>query len=518
MNKEVWCFLVSANKYLDYRTVVAPDFMCEKKYTFVLAQTAGGEITDKDTAHYRKIINSKVGDLTLVFRVIEALETDIGISGDGNLKDSFGRVINLIEGIVFKGEVAEKNICISSENFREIHNRIIEHFQKFWDEITPIPAYASKSFSLGNNVFQLIKLDDYIAVTKHEKEVQLVTDEKSPEKEKSQEKCLEYHSQSWQSKILRKFRKEINSIAIYPSGKKIAIRYDENKIVIQILEFFEDQTREDKTLLDKRQYLGGNMTPIVIDSTGKFLITSVIEGYEENVIKLWDLNTKKSRQLGSHEKGEGPWNRVTVVAFTPDSETVLAGYKDGNIKLWDASMGGEIRDASIGGEIPTTPKHDTQIRCMAVDNKNNIIASGDQKGNIKIWELGVASLTEKTTILASRRPINSLAFSTDGKILVSGSDDCTIKLWDTKTGQRYDSHEREHSTFVNSVAFSSDRKLIASGDNDGTIQIWSLKSPTAISICKKHTRAVTSVVFTPDSKLISGGKDGQLIMWEMGAN
>ena len=183
MNKEVWCFLVSANKYLDYRTVVAPDFMCEKKYTFVLAQTAGGEITDKDTAHYRKIINSKVGDLTLVFRVIEALETDIGISGDGNLKDSFGRVINLIEGIVFKGEVAEKNICISSENFREIHNRIIEHFQKFWDEITPIPAYASKSFSLGNNVFQLIKLDDYIAVTKHEKEVQLVTDEKSPEKE-----------------------------------------------------------------------------------------------------------------------------------------------------------------------------------------------------------------------------------------------------------------------------------------------------------------------------------------------
>ena len=36
MNKEVWCFLVSANKYLDYRTVVAPDFMCEKKM-FILS-------------------------------------------------------------------------------------------------------------------------------------------------------------------------------------------------------------------------------------------------------------------------------------------------------------------------------------------------------------------------------------------------------------------------------------------------------------------------------------------------
>ncbi|NEN93024.1 MAG: hypothetical protein F6K48_30695 [Okeania sp. SIO3H1] len=89
-----------------------------------------------------------------------------------------------------------------------------------------------------------------------------------------------------------------------------------------------------------------------------------------------------------------------------------------------------------------------------------------------------------------------------------------IKLWDTKTGKKYDCHEREHSAIVNSVAFSLDGKLIASGDNRGNVKIWSLESQTAVFIGNKHTNAVNSVVFTPDGKLISGGKDGKLIRWE----
>lgn len=500
MNKEVWCFLVGANKYLDYRTVVAPDFMCEKNYTLILAQAAGGEITDKDTAYYRRIINSKVGDLTLVFRVIEGVETDIGISGDGILKDSFGRVISLVEGIVFKGDVSGTNLVVTSDDFNEVHKQIIENYQKFWHKISPIPAYTSQSFSLSkneSNAFQLIQLDDYIASNKPEKETKSVTYEQLPENDKSKDESLGNHSQSWQPTIVRRFSGEINSIATFPNGQEIAIRYAQNKIVIQGI--------EEKTLLNERELCGGNATPIVIDPTGKFLVTAVIETLDDNIIRLWDLNTKESKQLGSHGKYE--WNRVQAVAFAPDSQTVISGDKNGRIKVWDASGAGEIKTTSI-------PKHDTQIRCMAVDNKNNILASGDQKGNIKIWELGVASITEKMTISATSLPINSLAFSPNGKILVSSGDDYTIKLWNAETGEPYDPHERKHSDIVNSVAFSSDGKLIASGDDEGRIKIWSLKSQTAIFVRKEHTSAVTSVVFTRDGKLISGGKDGKLIKWE----
>ncbi|GFZ94958.1 WD40 repeat domain-containing protein [Okeania sp. KiyG1] len=513
MNQEVWCFLVSGNKYLDYRTVVAPNFMREQNYTLILARVAEGEITDEGTAYYRKIINSKVGDLTLVFRIIEALEIDIGISGDGVLKDSFGRVISLIEGFVFKGDFPAKNLVVTSEDFDKIHQQIIEYYQQFWHETSPIPAYASQSFSLSekekdDNPFQLIKLENYIAGNKPQKQAKLVTNEQLSENEKFKEESLGDRSipPSWQFNIIKefidenRFGLEINSIAISPNRQEIAIRYDQNKIVIQSLESFEE-----RTLLYEIELLVGNATPIIIDSTGKFLVTSVIERFDDNIIKLWDLNTEEFKQLGSN--GISGFNRVQAVAFHPDSETVITGGSDGKIKLWDATVTGEITTQPI-------PKHDTQIRCMAVDKKNNILASGDKQGNIKIWELGVGSLTEKMTISADTRSINSLAFSPNGKILATGGDNCIIKLWNAETGELYDRHQRKHSAIVNSVAFSSDGKLIASGDDDGNIKIWSLKSQTAVFVGNKHTKAVTSVVFTRDGKLISGGKDGKLITWE----
>lgn len=85
-NNNAWGFLVSRNQYLDYRTIVAPDFICESGASSIIAKTAEGDITEKYSAYYREIHNSKVGNLTLVFRVIEATAKDTGISGDGDRK------------------------------------------------------------------------------------------------------------------------------------------------------------------------------------------------------------------------------------------------------------------------------------------------------------------------------------------------------------------------------------------------------------------------------------------------
>ncbi|MDJ0733923.1 MAG: hypothetical protein QNJ47_07535 [Nostocaceae cyanobacterium] len=113
-NIQAWAFLVGCNQYLDYRTIVAPDFMCESKTSSLLAKAAGGDLTEVGTAYYREIHNSKVGDLTLVFRVIEATSENTGIEGRGVLKDSFGREIYLIEGIVLQG--LQPDILVTQEN------------------------------------------------------------------------------------------------------------------------------------------------------------------------------------------------------------------------------------------------------------------------------------------------------------------------------------------------------------------------------------------------------------------
>jgi WD40 repeat protein len=64
-----------------------------------------------------------------------------------------------------------------------------------------------------------------------------------------------------------------------------------------------------------------------------------------------------------------------------------------------------------------------------------------------------------------------VSFSSDGKILASGSDDKTIKLWDVETGKEIRTLTG-HNSYVNSVSFSSDGKTLASGSSDGTIKLW----------------------------------------------
>jgi len=79
------------------------------------------------------------------------------------------------------------------------------------------------------------------------------------------------------------------------------------------------------------------------------------------------------------------------------------------------------------------------------------------------------------TILSTYREhthhVHTLAWSPDGRRMVSGSRDRTVQVWDAATGNRLGSHAG-HSDQVKAVAWSSDGGRIASAGNDGTVQVW----------------------------------------------
>jgi len=115
----------------------------------------------------------------------------------------------------------------------------------------------------------------------------------------------------------------------------------------------------------------------------------------------------------------------------------------------------------------------------------------------------------------------SVAVSPDGKQLVSGSWDRSVRLWDTDTGAEI-SELRWHEDWVNSVAFSPDGTRVVSGSEDATIWVWDvITTEEATSILRTNEGAVNSVAFSPDGMKIVSGSQGKIIhVWDMpaGAN
>jgi WD40 repeat protein len=97
--------------------------------------------------------------------------------------------------------------------------------------------------------------------------------------------------------------------------------------------------------------------------------------------------------------------------------------------------------------------------------------------------------------------VKSVAFSPDGRQVVSGSYDRTVRLWDAATGTALQTLE-SHTDAVTSVAFSPDGRQVVSGSYDRTVRLWDAATGTALQTLESHTSAVKSVAFSQDGNLL----------------
>ena len=105
--------------------------------------------------------------------------------------------------------------------------------------------------------------------------------------------------------------------------------------------------------------------------------------------------------------------------------------------------------------------------------------------------------------------VRSVAFSQDGRYIVSGSGDRTIRVWNAQTGDQVGSPLEGHTDSIWSVAFSQDGRYIVSGSADRTIQVWNAQTGDLVgNPFQGHTDSVLSVALTPDGRhIVSGSHD-----------
>jgi len=128
---------------------------------------------------------------------------------------------------------------------------------------------------------------------------------------------------------------------------------------------------------------------------------------------------------------------------------------------------------------------------------------------------GAESPTLLRILVGHADSVLSVAFSPDGRFVLTGSYDGTARLWDAISGQSLRTF-KGHTNWVRSVAFSPDGRFVLTGSDDATARLWDAASGQSLRTFEGHTASVESVVFSPDGDLIiTTDESGRVYFWRV---
>ncbi|KAK7506109.1 hypothetical protein BaRGS_00002831 [Batillaria attramentaria] len=122
---------------------------------------------------------------------------------------------------------------------------------------------------------------------------------------------------------------------------------------------------------------------------------------------------------------------------------------------------------------------------------------------------------ERYSLSGHRSPITRVVFHPVFSLMVSSSEDATIKIWDYETGD-YERTLKGHTDSVQDIAFDSSGKFLASCSADMTIKLWDFQGFECIKTMYGHDHNVSSVTFLPNGDfIVSASRDKTIKMWEV---
>jgi len=207
-------------------------------------------------------------------------------------------------------------------------------------------------------------------------------------------------------------------------------------------------------------------------------------------------------------------NWVTAIATTAESpDTFLSASRDKTLMYWNST-----REHVDSYAVPrrSLRGHGHIVQDVAISSDGQFALSGSWDCSLRLWDINNGQTTRR--FHGHTKDVLSVAFSADNRQIVSGSRDKTIKLWNTLGECKYTIEAEGHTEWVSCVRFSPNTQLpiIVSCGWDKMVKVWGLSNCKLKTNLAGHTGYLNTCTVSPDGSLCaSGGRDGTARLWDL---
>jgi WD40 repeat protein len=195
----------------------------------------------------------------------------------------------------------------------------------------------------------------------------------------------------------------------------------------------------------------------------------VVSGHADKALRVWELGTGKDLC-----RLEGHTEPATAV-FSPDGKQILsASARDRTVRLWEADGGKLIRTLDDFKDAAPMPGHDLILQAFFVGGGRQVAAYvwGSEK-SLRVWDAARGSLVRKQDLGEDFH--KDAAVSPDGRWLLTGHEDRTVRLRDLATGQEIWRAEMDGVNVPRALLFSPDGRYLLAGSHRSWVYLWQLR-------------------------------------------
>jgi WD40 repeat protein len=241
----------------------------------------------------------------------------------------------------------------------------------------------------------------------------------------------------------------------------------------------------------------------------------VVSGSDDGAVRLWDIDTCKVIK-----KWTGHTGAVGSVCWSRDDRRVLSGSADGTARQWDV----ETNPEPIEIILASINTRNDWVHAVVYSPDTTLIATGGlddpyignpAESSVNIWDAKTGKLV--ATLKGHTHAVRCLAWTKDGKTLISGSHDHSIRIWNTTKWEQITVLD-EHNRTVGAIAISPNDCILASVSYDKTARLWNLENGQPIGSPIQHAGSVYCVSFSGGGKrLATGCWDKNAYSWDVTA-